>query len=460
MKKNEILSKAGMSRLLDRLRDTPARDPGAAAEGRRNFLHQAASLRLSVSRRTPASRPGRLFSLLHTAGNHPVMGILVAVFLALVVFFGGSAVTVYAAQDSLPDGALYGVKTFSEDAVLFLAIAPQTRLDLTLGFTDRRLAEIAGLQSAGRPIPPTVVERFENELDQTLALAAGLDDPLLANFLEQVTLHAERQLAKMTQLADADPAAPGLTQMGARLQEQLQDAELGKTDPQGFRLKVRERTSRDEGKPGSPDESKHTIAAPGPGDDSGTKNPEKNQPSDKNVRNTDSANGKPAKPVNYSGTISAVDAGSLTLTLKDGSQVKFILNTDTKVKISGLGNGATLADLEAGGSATVRATKDDAGALVADTVEEKTEKAKLTHFAGTVTGYQPGASITIQDKKGASFTFQISADAKIKFDPKNGGDTLAVGSEVTIVALWDPAGGTANAKEIDVHRQKAETPKP
>jgi len=157
---------------------------------------------------------------------------------------------------------------------------------------------------------------------------------------------------------------------------------------------------------------------------------------------------------NYQGSIAAVDAGSLTLTLKDGSSLVFVLNANTKINIPGLGHTATVADLKVGDSATVRAAKDDTGALVASMVEVRPAKPVLDHYAGTVTDYQPGASITIRDKRGASLTFLITPDTKINTGPKGDGAQLAVGSDVTIVALRDPAGGTPTAREIAVHPQK------
>ncbi len=163
---------------------------------------------------------------------------------------------------------------------------------------------------------------------------------------------------------------------------------------------------------------------------------------------------RPEKPLNYQGSIAAVDASSLTLTLKDGSSLAFVLNADTKIKIPGLGHTATAADLKVGDGATVRAAKDDTGALVASMIEVKPAKPVLEHFAGTVTDYQPGVSITIQDKNGASSTFLITADTKINSGPKNDGGQLSVGAQVTIVALRDPAGGTPTAKEIAVFPQK------
>ena len=158
------------------------------------------------------------------------------------------------------------------------------------------------------------------------------------------------------------------------------------------------------------------------------------------------------KPVNYQGSIAAVDAGSLTLTLKDGSSLAFVLNEDTKIKITGLGPDATFADLTVGDSAAVRASEDETGGLVASSVEVKLPKPK--HYTGTVTDYQPGASITIQDKEGASLTFLITADTKIKFGRKDGKTALEVGSEVNIAALRESAGGTPTASEIKVHKKK------
>ena len=172
-----------------------------------------------------------------------MLNTLIAVVLALVVCFGGTGATVYAAQDSLPDQALYPVKTWSEDAILSLTGTPQMRLDYTLEFSDRRVAEIAGLLASGKSIPEGVETRLQNELDLALKLAAGMDDSQVIQRLAQIRKRVETQMQTMTMLMSGalESADPILLRTQARLQEQIQLATLGEADPQGFRMQIQQR---------------------------------------------------------------------------------------------------------------------------------------------------------------------------------------------------------------------------
>ncbi len=160
--------------------------------------------------------------------------------------------------------------------------------------------------------------------------------------------------------------------------------------------------------------------------------------------------GKPnGKHVNYRGTIAAVDVSSLTLTLKDGSSLTFILNSDTRIKIPTLGRAATAADLLAGMQVNVNATQDNAGVLTARIVLVVPGKPTLTHRVGIVTVYTAGSSISIQAKDGNIYTFLLTAETKIL--PAELADQLVVGARVTVIAPRDVAGGTQTATGIVVH---------
>ncbi len=152
---------------------------------------------------------------------------------------------------------------------------------------------------------------------------------------------------------------------------------------------------------------------------------------------------------NYTGTIGAVDASSLTLNLKNGSSLTFILNAATQIKVPTLGHSATAADLRVGEDVTVRAFKDENQMLVASNIEVKPGKPELVHRVGTVTDYQPGVSITIQDRGGNQFTFLLTSSTKIL--PAERASQLAVGVIVTIIAPRDVAHGTLTAQGIVVH---------
>jgi hypothetical protein len=254
MKRNETLSNKQLKDILARFRAAPGRDPRVAASARADFLRQVQVLGAAVPR-----RPASVCIALPKKRGLPVWKALLASFLALAVLFAGTATTVYAAQDSLPDQTLYPLKTFSEDALLALAPSQQERLSLTLDFTDRRLAEIASLQSAGHPIPQKAIDRFRDELDRALELASGMTDPVMVQSLDKVSQRTQGQLRAMDMLMNDNPGIPTLMGIQARLQEQAQVVKLGKDDPQGFRQLIQGqlqngggKTSSDQNGPGKP----------------------------------------------------------------------------------------------------------------------------------------------------------------------------------------------------------------
>ena len=250
---------------LEMLRGVPARDPQAAAAGRAHFLGQAEAAGALRSVRAQ-HRPGRPFPLAFPLrGSPPAFKALAAVLLVLALVFAGAASSVAAAQGSLPGEALYPLKTLSEDVLLSLAPSSPDRLSLTLDFGDRRLVEMTGLQSAGRPIPQGVVDRFEGELDQALQLAAGMSDPGMAQSLDRLSRRTQGQMQAMAVLVEHNPDAPLLADAYARLQEQAGTAELGKSDPQGFRLKVNQLFPGKNGTPGNGNKTPPGLeGTPGP----------------------------------------------------------------------------------------------------------------------------------------------------------------------------------------------------
>jgi len=273
MKNDEMDNK--LQNIFDDLQDIPPRDPQAASRGRANFLKQAATLRRAVSRKADRRLSGWMNTIkspFQRKERLPMLNTLIAVILAVAVLFGGSGATVYAAQDSLPDQALYQVKTWSEDAVLSLTGSPQARLQYALKFSERRVEEMAGLLAAGKPIPEAVETRLRNQLDLALKLAVGLDDPQMIQQLEQIRLRAEAQLQTVTRLRAGAPQSeePLLTMAQTRLREQIQLAAEGEMDPQELRLQIQQRTQQQEAQgtqtPGAGQEQQ----GPGPLDPSAT----------------------------------------------------------------------------------------------------------------------------------------------------------------------------------------------
>ncbi len=243
---------------LERLKTVPSRDLKAAARGRADFLAYAQSLHKAVSQ--PANR--RLTGWINPFSRYASPAMLAAVLLILGLLLGGTGATVYAAQDSLPDTPLYPVKILSEDARTALALQPDTKLDLLLGYADRRVDEIAALNLKGAPLPESVTNRLHQQLDEALELGAEMPDSRLTQALERVeaTIQRQRQTLTRVQAQVAEPAKPVLAEVQGTLEQRLRLIEIGRTDPQTLRQQMRR-----VGKPVTPpgQERRSTITAPG-----------------------------------------------------------------------------------------------------------------------------------------------------------------------------------------------------
>ena len=67
---------------------------------------------------------------------------VIAIVLVLVMLFGGSAASAYAAQGSLPGDVLYPMKTAIEDVSVDFSIDSASEVRLYLGLAEKRIAEI------------------------------------------------------------------------------------------------------------------------------------------------------------------------------------------------------------------------------------------------------------------------------------------------------------------------------
>jgi len=273
MNKAEMDSK--QKNAFNDFQNIPPRNPQAAARGRANFLKQAAVLRQPVSREANRRQnwvSSTIFPLFQRKERFPMLNSLIAVVLAVVVLFGGSGATVAAAQGSLPDQALYPVKTWSEDAVLSLTGPTQTRLQYVLDFSDRRVLEMTRLLADGKSIPAGVETRLQNELDLVLELAAGMNDTQALQQLQMIIQRADAQYQTMTILMSGAPQSDGplLLRAHTRLQEQLQMGAMGESDMSGFRMQVRQRFQYRGGTGGTP--------MPGSGGNGNGYGPGMNQP--------------------------------------------------------------------------------------------------------------------------------------------------------------------------------------
>ena len=232
-------------RALAPLRPTPPLDPATADKIKASYLKQAESIRQAdftpagvKSAPTSTGIRGVLPWL-----PRPILKTLAALMLVLVFVLAGSSLSVYAAQDSLPGQTLYPVKLWTEDLSLSFAQSPQTKLNLTLVYTTRRMDEISALMAHGKSVNMQTSERFQHQLEDALQLAVQLDDQQMLGALIEIKKNAENQGITLQDLINQLPAQaePATIQLQQRLTEQVQLSNMGETDPSSFREKVQER---------------------------------------------------------------------------------------------------------------------------------------------------------------------------------------------------------------------------
>jgi len=231
---------------LDLLRPVSSLDPQAIAQERVKFLAQGETFRQAVSKQAERRQIGWINTLVQffqKKERNPMFYTLMSIFVSIAILFGGGGATVVAAQDSLPGEPLYSVKSWSENSRLSLANSAQERLNLTLEFTNRRVDEITRLQAVGKSIPESVAVRMQDQLESALQIAAGMEDPQMIQALAQIHLQTEIQTRSMANLlrgaqSESDPI---LRRIHDRLQDQLRLCTTGETDPESFRLQVRDR---------------------------------------------------------------------------------------------------------------------------------------------------------------------------------------------------------------------------
>jgi hypothetical protein len=246
-------------RTLAPLRPSPPLDPLTASEAKAKYLLKAENFRQTI-RFQPENADtlqmnGKL-NIFGTLQHKSMMKALAAFLLAFMVILAGSSFTVFASQSSLPGQALYTVKSWSEDVRLSMTSSPDARLNLTLDFTNQRLEEISSLLEHGNTINEQTADRFQRELEDALLLAVQLDDTQMQLALEKIKSHAENQGLTIQELINKLP--PQADAAILRLQELNEQVQLSnvETDPKEFRVKVNERSQRQQNPKHSPDTGK------------------------------------------------------------------------------------------------------------------------------------------------------------------------------------------------------------
>ena len=217
-----------LTALLDELKPASVRDPQTAARARSRFLAQAVS----------ASEEQRhnWWTTIFQQKEKFAMNLIMSALVVLGLLFGGSA-TVSAAQDDLPTQPLYQIKLVSEDASVWLAPDPITKIEKLMEQAQTRTEEMAALTSEGITPPTALLTRTQDRIQQALQLTATLDDASTTATLEQIRADLQTQEQLMLHLQDGTCAECDsiLQQTHEMLQIHLEQIESDIADPSNFR---------------------------------------------------------------------------------------------------------------------------------------------------------------------------------------------------------------------------------
>lgn len=214
-------------------RDQAERDPEKAESGKIAFLSRVAELASGVSE----SKPKRLNYWIPMIRKEPIRMSTIATFLVIfVMLLGGAGTTVFAAQTSLPDQPLYGLKIASEAVRLELTTANQERLELTLRLADQRVIEIKLLIEMQAEIPPALATRWEAHVREAFRLVAQKSEQEFEPGLLLLQQRLRNQETIMRQLNSDDPT---VARIRSQIQACLEVVQSGLEAPVEFQYRLR-----------------------------------------------------------------------------------------------------------------------------------------------------------------------------------------------------------------------------
>ncbi|MCK4331118.1 MAG: hypothetical protein KAW81_01050 [Dehalococcoidia bacterium] len=179
---------------------------------------QRARIRLLQAMQAPAADRGRagldIFGWLKppAPGRRLSYALIVATVIWALVVAGGT--TVHASQDSLPDDALYPVKTAVENLRLAVARTPEARASLHLELAERRVQEVVAQSSLGRTMSTSALEEVAVQTDAAIREIGSIppeDSKALVGELSKSTVNQQVALGQISEAAP-EAAQPALQQ--------------------------------------------------------------------------------------------------------------------------------------------------------------------------------------------------------------------------------------------------------
>lgn len=237
-----------LSRKLECLQAVPIRSPEKEQAGLTAFLLEAEEIGQDVTPEQNRRHNGWMHTLhpnffVRRKEQSHMFSTLATVMVVISFVFGGGGAAIAAAQTSLPDQSLYGIKIMSENVRLGINSDPTDEYQLALKFAGRRAEEIKTMLQAGSTPPSAVLTRYQNQLEQSIHSALNLpDDQAIQAFVEiRTSLENQQRVFFQIRATGGRGAEACLSQVRQMLQERLLWVETGLDDPAQLRQQLRQR---------------------------------------------------------------------------------------------------------------------------------------------------------------------------------------------------------------------------
>ncbi len=153
------------------------------------------------------------------------------------MLFGGTGISVAAAQSSTPGDMLYPVKLISEEVQIKLCDCIQSQLKMAVMFTQRRFEEIHAILAENELPTNQAMLQYQNQLKYSLQLALKLNQP--EEGLELIQSMLQTQTFQMQQLKYSEIMEPFQFQIAYMLKYYQELVEIGMEEPQQLQQQLR-----------------------------------------------------------------------------------------------------------------------------------------------------------------------------------------------------------------------------
>lgn len=281
---------------LSHLSNVPERDLETATRQRSAFIKKANSINSFRQNKSPVSTTviPRHIEWTQILGRKEgrKMSFITTLLIVIGLVFGGTGVTVAAAQSAMPDDLLYPVKLVSEDIALSLNTNPETAYNTELALTQRRAEEMVQLAIGEGVYDEAAAQRLMLRIDQALKTGSTLDGEEMPKAMLQMQNHLQTMLRVMEQSNMSAEAQQQMTRLMAQIQSRIETLQQTQNmEELRLRIHTGQFNGEDLGKKNqSMNENKNQINNPS-SDTEETPDPLKNKGENQNPMNNDGMQG-------------------------------------------------------------------------------------------------------------------------------------------------------------------------